>query len=103
MSGGGINAAWKLVLSDGNTLFMKENTAGFEDMFQKEASGLEALQTPDGPVVPKPLAVRSGSDRQFILMEFIPQGRPGRSYWEDFGRAFAAMHAPKGADAYGFA
>ncbi len=102
MSGGCINTAWRLALSDGTTLFMKENTAGFRDMFLKEAKGLEALQTPEGPVVPKPLAVRSGADRQFILMEFIPGGRPGRGYWEAFGRAFAAMHSRRASEAYGF-
>lgn len=100
--GGCINSATKLSLSDGKTLFAKENRSTFTDMFRAEAAGLRALRTPDGPAVPEPLAVGEDGVRQFILTAYIPQGRPGPTYWEDFGRSLASLHKHRDADFFGF-
>ena len=102
VSGGCINQTAIVTLSNGETLFLKENSARFTDMFIAEAKGLEALAAAGGPRVPTPFAVHSGAERQFLLMEYIPSGRLGPGHYEDFGHAFAAMHADNAASAYGF-
>ena len=102
VSGGCINRASKLDLSNGVSCFMKENRSSLTGMFKAEADGLLALLKEDGPIVPEPLAVGSDGGNQFILMSYIPQGRPSIDYWEEFGRSFARLHKHRCADYFGF-
>jgi protein-ribulosamine 3-kinase len=102
VSGGCINQTSILSLSNGEKLFLKENSARFEKMFLAEAKGLEALRRAGGPRVPIPLAVHTGQTEQFILMEYIPPGRPNARHYENFGRAFAELHRRKLFETYGF-
>ena len=44
-AGGDINRAYAVMLSDGSTAFMKENSADRLDFFVKEIMGLNALVT----------------------------------------------------------
>jgi fructosamine-3-kinase len=101
ISGGCINQAWKLELSNGQAVFMKENSARFENMFHAEATGLKALRVSGGPRVPEPFAVVADAHSQVILMSFISEGPRHPHYWEEFGRSFAALHMHCG-DAFGF-
>ena len=93
VSGGSINEAWRLDLSDGGRLFCKENSGRFREMFAREAEGLAALAGAGGPPVPRPLAFHGGPDRQWILLEWVEPGPRRADFWEDFGRAFARLHA----------
>ncbi|MCP4195939.1 MAG: fructosamine kinase family protein [Proteobacteria bacterium] len=101
ISGGCINQAWKLELSNGQAVFMKENSARFENMFHAEAIGLKALRVAGGPRVPVPISVHGNSDSQFILMSYIAEGPRGKNYWEKFGRSFATLHRHHG-KSFGF-
>ncbi len=121
VSGGDINHAYALTLTDGARLFLKTNTAENLPFFLCEAEGLAAiastgtLRTPRilgaGTDSGKPLAGEPGGARggySFLLMEQIMPAPRRPQYWETFGRRLAAMHrAP--ADAfvpggkYGFA
>jgi fructosamine-3-kinase len=101
VSGGCINQAWKLMLSNGQAVFMKENSARFEKMFHTEAIGLRALRVSGGPRVPEPFAVHADASSQFLLMSYIAQGPRHKHYWEEFGRSFATLHTHHG-DAFGF-
>ncbi len=100
--GGCINSASKLTLSTGECLFAKENRSTLTGMFRAEATGLLALKKPGGPVVPEPLAAGEDGVNQFLLTTYLPAGRPGPSYWEDFGRALATLHRHRGVDFFGF-
>ncbi|MCP4599106.1 MAG: fructosamine kinase family protein [Proteobacteria bacterium] len=102
VSGGCINQAWKLTLSNGQDVFKKENSARFKGMFEAEAEGLKALKVEDGPHVPEPIATHADGNSQFILMTFIRQSRREPKFWEEFGRAFARLHTHHKADYYGF-
>ncbi len=101
VSGGCINQAWKLDLSTGQAVFMKENSARYKDMFHAEATGLRALRVSGGPQVPEPFAVVDDSHSQVILMSYIAEGTRHPRYWEEFGRAFATLHQHYGSD-FGF-
>ena len=44
VSGGDINRAYRLELSDGAVIFMKANAPERENLFSSEADGLEAIR-----------------------------------------------------------
>lgn len=101
VSGGDINAAARLDLSDGRRLFLKENDARFPGMFAREAEGLSALAAADGPPVARPVARHEGPGGQWLLLDWIEPARPRADCWEAFGRAFAQLHRAT-APRYGF-
>jgi protein-ribulosamine 3-kinase len=89
VGGGCINHGMILQAEAGKSFFLKTNRTTPSDMFAREAEGLQALRTDDGPVVPEPYIV--GHD--FILMtDLSPSGR-GVDYWPDLGRRLAALHS----------
>lgn len=88
VGGGCINNGVRLLTSSGEQFFLKTNQSCPPDMFACEVAGLEALQVPGGPRVPKPLL--HGPD--FLLMEDLAPTRPGVDYWEIFGRQMATLH-----------
>lgn len=96
VSGGDINAASLLTLSDGTTLFLKENRKSLSLMFAAEADGLEALRSvrefPDScsPPVPKPLAWGTDQNRSFLLIETVEGGSLKSA--RGFGTSLAALH-----------
>lgn len=94
VSGGDINAAYLLILSGGQRVFLKENRASLVDMFSAEADGLEALaevaDRSGAPSVPAPLAWGVDGTRAFLLMEEIRTGHLADG--GSFGRALASLH-----------
>lgn len=92
VSGGDINRAYMLSLSDGNTLFMKENAAEKLDCFAREVEGLQAIRSTGEISVPEVYGYGTDSGRAFLLMEYIVSGRRMQDFYEDFGRKLAAMH-----------
>jgi len=104
VGGGCINRAFVLALSNGASLFLKENSARFEHMFRAEALGLEALRRGNGPRTPAPVAWGENANSQFILIEHIEQGQGGRSgdFWERFGRELAELHRSNTSERPGF-
>ena len=102
VSGGCINETSVIALSNGEKLFLKENSARFEKMFLAEAKGLAALRIEGGPRVPEPVAVYTGESTQYLLMTYISPGRPGPRHYEDFARSLALLHKSASSDTYGF-
>ena len=100
VSGGDCNDAFELQLSDGSRLFMKANDILNLLFFTSEAEGLAAIAKTGTISVPQVLCTGTdkASDTSFLLMEVISRGLPQNTFWEDFGRAFAAMHAFNASD-----
>ncbi|MDH5682180.1 MAG: fructosamine kinase family protein, partial [Spirochaetota bacterium] len=94
ISGGCINNAMSIQTSLGDTLFLKFNPKSPAGMFKAEADGLAELGKCDSLLIPKVMAYSdAGSEiTPFILMEYIVSGQKTKSFWEDFGRGFAAVH-----------
>lgn len=88
VGGGCINNGLRLIMSSGDTFFLKTNPSAPADMFQREAEGLEALRVPGGPRVPQPLLV----GESFLLLEDLAPANPIRNYWGELGRQLAAVH-----------
>ncbi|MFW5812233.1 MAG: fructosamine kinase family protein [Alkalispirochaetaceae bacterium] len=99
---GSINQTALLSLSNGESLFLKENSRTHKDLFRAEAAGLEALRAADGPRVPEPRAVFESGSRQYLLMEAISPGSRGGDFFERFGSALARLHETNRADSFGF-
>lgn len=94
VSGGDINNAFALTLSDGTRVFMKSNRAAAPDFFMAEAEGLAAMRATGAIPVPKVIAV--GNDAKtgpFLLLQWVQSTPRARDFWEDFGHSLAMMHA----------
>lgn len=88
VGGGCINNGARLLTESGKSFFLKTNRSTPADMFEREAEGLQALTTSDGPRVPQPYLYGEA----FLLMEDLAPGTRSRDYWPTFGRRLAALH-----------
>jgi fructosamine-3-kinase len=94
VSGGSINRAAKITLSDGQTCFLKWNSTADPNMFVVEEKGLELLNSADTTLrVPDVFATgETKNGTGFLLQEFISEGRSTPTSAEKFGQALAALH-----------
>ncbi|MCR5746884.1 MAG: fructosamine kinase family protein [Lachnospiraceae bacterium] len=92
VSGGDINDAFILQLSDGQKVFLKENSKRNSDFFSAETEGLEVLSGTKAIGVPEVHSYGSYGDRAFLLMECLEAGNRVPDFWERFGHALADMH-----------
>lgn len=93
VSGGDINRAYRLTLTDGTSVFMKANARDALPFFTAEAEGLAAISATGAIRTPELLGL--GTDERlgaFLLLAWVEAGPRTRSFWEDFGRGLAAMH-----------
>lgn len=90
--GGDINCCYCLHTRD-SKYFLKLNDAiQYPGMFEKEANGLHALQTNFTLTVPSVIKHGIAGQQQYLLLEWIEQGKPKTNSWESFGAALATMH-----------
>ncbi|WP_020405148.1 fructosamine kinase family protein [Hahella ganghwensis] len=88
VAGGCINEAGILRTDAGFCYFLKHNRRAPAGMFECEARSLK-LMTETGTIrIP---AVYFW-DEQCLLMEYLEPAQARKDYWENFGRALAAMH-----------
>ena len=100
VSGGDINSAHRLELSDGSIVFMKSNTLARKNLFISEAVSLDAMSSTHTVRTPKVIAMGEDDDFSFLLLEYIEAGYGDKRSHEMLGRELAKMHM---ADASGFA
>jgi protein-ribulosamine 3-kinase len=86
LSGGCINNAMKITSEKGESFFLKINDPG--RMFICEANGLNELRKAAAINVPEVYCY--GED--FILTQFVEQGRYPKNFYEQFGYQFALLH-----------
>ncbi len=92
LSGGEINDAYHLCLSNGDNLFIKMNVNAKDDFFAAEKAGLEALHKA-GAVTPSVIAYDKTKDNlSYLLLNYVRSSRPKRTYWEDLGHMLAQVH-----------
>lgn len=88
VGGGCVNRGLRLDFEDGDVFFLKWNGDAPPRMFGVEADGLSALGGTDALRVPAVVATA----RSWLLLEFVPEGRPGAGYAERLGRGLAELH-----------
>lgn len=98
VSGGSINRAAKLRLSDGTDCFLKWNTTANPDMFVKEEKGLNLLASAETDLrIPEVYGTGATAEGTgFFIQEFVPEGKAQPGSAEQFGRALAALHQHRG-------
>lgn len=102
VSGGDINDAFELGLSDGRSVFLKTNARAPRTMFAAEARGLEFLRQARALRIPELLSVSAADEGPpFLLLEFIRSASARPGFDEQLGRGLAALHR-SGAPSFGF-
>lgn len=95
ISGGDINDAFRLRLSEGTSIFMKSNDKRNLSFFTAEAVGLDAIRQTGAIGTPHLLCYGTDEARggiSFLLMEFITGAGRVANYWETFACQLAKMH-----------
>jgi fructosamine-3-kinase len=87
----------RLISSSGTAFFLKTNSHAPQQMFSREAEGLQALAVPGAPRVPQPYLVGA----HFLLLEDLAPARPAADYWTRLGHRLAGLHNHVG-EAFGF-
>ncbi|RPI66590.1 MAG: fructosamine kinase [Ignavibacteriales bacterium] len=87
LSGGCISSAFKITDETGKSYFLKTNSSP-PDLFLKEANGLTELKKAEAIRVPEVILCKE----DFLLTEFISEGKHSKNFFEEFGRRFAALH-----------
>ncbi len=92
LSGGCVNDARMVELSDGRRLFAKSNSADRAAMFVAEAKGLRSLRLTKAIRVPKPLALVRSPRRATLLTEYLGGAIGDDDYWRRLGEGLARLH-----------
>jgi len=96
ISGGDHASAWRIQTEDNKSFFLKTVQSG--SPFHVEALGLKRLDCEGGIRVPNVLGV----DDQYLLLEWIPFGPPGKNFQCVMGRQLAQTHLHCRSSRYGF-
>ena len=91
IGGGCINQAEKLEGSR-DAFFLKTNRASFLPQFDNEIASLRELAETQAIRVPTPIASGTSDGKSYLVLEYIPQSRPGKRSWEILGQQLANLH-----------
>jgi protein-ribulosamine 3-kinase len=97
-TGGSIHQCFRLDLDNGESLFLKTGHTALPGLYRCEYTALKAFPANTGPRMPRPLLC---SD-EFLLMEWLDLGTPGKNWQETLGRALARLHQATVHHQYGF-
>ena len=92
VSGGDINEAKMISLTDGRCIFVKENTRSNKGFFEAELTGLNAIRSTHSIQVPNVIGTGVLGGRSYLIMEYLNAAAPKQDYWTCFGRELARMH-----------
>ena len=96
LSGGDINKAYGLTLTNGKHVFMKANAKQNAAFFTAEAAGLTAIEKTDAIGTPEILCTGTddGEDvgYSFLLLKYINRSKPQKNYWTELAQNLAEMH-----------
>lgn len=92
VSGGNINTAVRVFTPEG-TFFIKFNHGEQEDMFEKEARGLEILRHTEAIHIPYVLGYGKNGNKSYLIQEFMENGGQRPDFWKNFGESLAALHS----------
>jgi fructosamine-3-kinase len=102
VTGGDINEAFRVDLSDKRIVFVKTNATADPEMFPAEAHGLRWLGESQALRTPGVIALSSGraGEPAFIVLEWLAPGSPWTGFDESLGRGLAELHRT-GASGFG--
>lgn len=94
VSGGSINQAARLEVSDTGSCFLKWNQTADPEMFRKEVHGLKLLaEAKSGLRIPEVILQGTTKEKTgFLLLEHIAEGSSHANSAKDFGERLAKLH-----------
>lgn len=92
LSGGDINAVFKIKTDQGTYCVKQNDRNRFPQMLEKEAKGLKELAEKSEFHIPKVVGSYEDDCSQYLILEYVESGSKSPSFWEDFGRQLAHMH-----------
>jgi fructosamine-3-kinase len=102
LSGGDINRAYKLTLTDGTFLFLKENSKSNLSFFTAEFQALVQMSKVGEIGIVTPLAYGLEGENAFLILPWLESAPEAPDYWKAFGRSFAHFHLSGRGDKYGY-
>lgn len=89
IGGGSIASSYKAVMMDGSRFFIKSDPQ-HNDMFIKEAEGLNELRKANALRIPEVIT----ATEDLLILEYLPASTPSNrtSFFETFGKQFAQLH-----------
>lgn len=92
LSGGDINEVFLLKCDQGDLVYKLNSASKFPRMFEAEAKGLELLSQSGSFKIPTVFAEGAIDDIAYLLLEYIPSGKPNEKFWEVFAENLATLH-----------
>lgn len=92
ISGGCINQGGKLKTSSGEFFLKWNSSKKYPGMFRAEAEGLALLRSAKTASIPKVVLTDSSENFQYLLLEFIVQGKSSSTYWQKLGEQLSQLH-----------
>ncbi|MDC7222774.1 MAG: fructosamine kinase family protein, partial [Spirochaetales bacterium] len=102
VSGGDINRAFRLLLNDGSSYFIKKNSKKNALFFQAEYFALSEMRRVGEIGIPEPLALGWEGSESFLLLPWLEGHSKSSDYWSEFGRSLARFHRAGRGESYGF-
>lgn len=94
IAGGNINQTFCLNTSLGPFL-LKTNTQPQTDIFETESKGLDYLRKQDHMHIPQVFCQGNEEGMNYLLMEWITEGKVCHNYWEEMAKGLAQLHGNK--------
>ncbi len=95
--GGGCIANASLIKTEEGNKYFTKSYGNNSHILRNEANGLKELAKPNAIRIPKVIVL----DDEFLILEYIEQGRKTSNFSSDFGRQYAQMHKYK-SDKFGY-
>jgi len=93
VSGGDINNAFVVNLSNKEQYFVKHNSfTDGQKMFATEAEGLQFLSSHSPFAIPNVIDCRSVEEQHFLILEYVKEGASTEADFYTFGQRLATMH-----------
>jgi len=95
LSGGSINAAFRITGENGRSYFVKRNDEQGLDMFEAEADGLRELAQSRAIRVPVPVCSGATAGNAWLVTEYIAFGRQSGTSSYLLGQQLATLHGTR--------
>ena len=93
VAGGCIHQSIRISTDRGEHFFLKWSPDSTGEAFLAEADGLKALSDLGSLRIPEVVGCSTPEETpSWLMLEFVPHGRPADDYWETLGRGLADLH-----------
>lgn len=92
LAGGSINEVYRLQTSKGKRVLKVNEADRFPGMFDAEQAGLNILRSKSKFIIPEVGSAGTSGNFSYLLLEYIPEGRQSRDFWNIFAENLAALH-----------